>query len=135
MSSSSSDPEPTAPETVAPKLAGSLDRGASWPRSPSEGSWLLIVYLLDGRDVLRDIKLNLQVGRAGQMQSVNSVLVRSASMSEHLELLVVYATPEFFQVANQPGQPDSLRPRRESAIFIINEDTHMGDPASWTRRR
>ena len=89
------------------------------------GSWLLIVYLLDGRDMLNDIKLNLQVGRAGQMQSVNSVLVRSASLAEHVELLVVYATPEFFEVANRqarriPYDPDN------NAIFIINEDTHMG---------
>jgi cytochrome c-type biogenesis protein len=89
------------------------------------GSWLLIVYLLDGRDMLNDIKLNLQVGRAGQMQSVNSVLVRSASMSEHVELLVVYATPEFFEVANRQANRIPYDPENH-AIFIINEDTHMG---------
>lgn len=101
------------------------------------GSWLLIVYLLDGRNLLQDIKLDLQVGRAGQMQSVNSVLIRSASLSEHVELLVVFATPEFFEVANSqtrgiPYDPDT------DAIFIINEDTHMdtlpADPTAVTLR-
>jgi cytochrome c-type biogenesis protein len=101
------------------------------------GSWLLIVYLLDGRNVLQDIQLNLQVGRAGQMQSVNSVLVRSVSLSEHVELLAVYATPEFFEVANRQTKGIPYDPETE-AIFIINEDTHMGalaiDPTPVTLR-
>jgi cytochrome c-type biogenesis protein len=89
-------------------------------------SWLLAVYLLDGRNMLNGVKLDIQTGRASKMQTINAVLARSASLSPHVEMLTVYATAEFFSVANKQAKGIPFDPATEF-IFIINEDTHMDE--------
>jgi len=90
------------------------------------GSWLLIVYFLNGQGVLNEIKAGVQTGRAGQMQTVNSVLNRAASLGPHVEMLALYATPEFFALANRQARGITYDPAK-SLIFLINEDTHMDE--------
>jgi len=90
------------------------------------GSWLLVVYYLNGQGMLNEIKLGVQSDRAGQMQTVNGVLTRSASLSEHVELMAVYATAEFFQLANRQSRDIAYDPAN-STIFLINEDTHLDE--------
>lgn len=89
-------------------------------------SWLLAVYLLDGRGLLGAIRLDLQTGRASQMQTVQSALARSTSLSPHVEMLTIYATPEFFDIANRQAKGIPYDPAT-SFIFLVNEDTHMDE--------
>ncbi len=90
------------------------------------GSWLLIVYTLNGQGVLNQIKLGVQTGRAGQMQTVNAVLSRAGSLGMHVEALAVYATPEFFELANRQSRTIAYDPAT-AWIFIVNEDTHLDE--------
>jgi len=90
------------------------------------GSWLLIVYMLNGQGMLNEIKVNVQSGRAGQMQTVNSVLARPASLGPHVEMLAMYATTEFFQLANRQSKGITYDPTK-SLIFLFNENTHMDE--------
>ncbi len=90
------------------------------------GSWLLVVYMLNGQGMLNEIKVNVQSGRAGQMQTVNSVLARPASLGPHVEMLAMYATAEFFQLANRQSKGITYDPAK-SLIFLFNENTHMDE--------
>lgn len=90
------------------------------------GSWLLVVYLLNGQGMLNEIKVNVQSGRAGQMQTVNSVLARPASLGPHVDMLAMYATTEFFQLANRQAKGITYDPAK-SLIFLVNENTHMDE--------
>lgn len=87
-------------------------------------SWLLFVFLVDGINLLKAIKLKLQQASIVQMQSIAGVLRRSAELSEHVDLLAIYATPEFFATI-RPGERDIPFSPEGSLIFIINEDTHV----------
>ena len=80
------------------------------------GSWLFAVYFLDGRGILNDVKIDLQQGRAGGMQSVQSILARGAPLNH----------AEFFEVANRQAKGIPYDPARDH-IFLINEDTHMDE--------
>lgn len=88
-------------------------------------SWLLFVFLVDGVSLLKSAKLKLQQESVVRMQSVAGFLRRSAEVSEHVELLAIYATPEFF-AATKPGEEDLPFSPEDSLIFIVNEDTHVG---------
>jgi|GEM_PF-4984101 len=90
------------------------------------GSFLLAVYFINGGSILNSVKLGLQTERASQMQSLNEVLSRSASLSPHVELLAEYATPEFFELANRQSRGIPYDPQK-SFIFILNENTHMDE--------
>lgn len=90
------------------------------------GSWLLVVYLMNGQGVLNEVKLGVQSGRAGQMQTVNAVLSRAGSLGTHVEALAVYATSEFFELANRQFRDIAYDPAT-AWIFIVNEDTHMDE--------
>lgn len=87
-------------------------------------SWILVVFLLDGKSLLTRVKLRLQQGNTVQMQSVSGILRRSAALSEHVDLLAIYATPEFFASMRQGGKGVPFSPEN-SLLFIVNEDTHM----------
>lgn len=96
------------------------------------GSWLLAVYLLDGRGILDEVKIDLQQGRAGGMQSVQSILARGAPLSHHVDMLALYGTAEFFEVANRQARGISYDPTADH-IFLVNENTHMDElPLSAT---
>ncbi|MBI3661180.1 cytochrome c biogenesis protein CcdA [Candidatus Acetothermia bacterium] len=101
------------------------------------GSWLLFVFVLDGKSLLNEIKFQLQQARTVQMQSITGVLGRTASLSEHVDLTTVYATSEFFNVVRRGATNIPYSPEK-SLIFLINEDTHEGelsyDPTPVTLR-
>lgn len=100
-------------------------------------SWLLFVFMIDGANVLKSAKFKLQQESVVRMQSVSGFLRRSAELSEHVELLAIYATPEFFAATKQ-GENNLPFSLEDSLIFIINEDTHIGslsrDPTSAALR-
>lgn len=87
-------------------------------------SWLLFVFLVDGINLLKATKLKLQQASTVQMQSIAGVLRRSAELSQHVDLLAIYGTPEFFATV-RPGERDIPFSPERSLIFIINEDTHV----------
>lgn len=89
-------------------------------------SWLLVVFLVNGTSVLNAVRLKLQTAQTVQLQSVAGVLTRSASLSAHVDVAAVYATPEFFSVGRRSGRSIPYAPET-SLIFIINEDTHQDD--------
>lgn len=86
-------------------------------------SWLLVVFLLDGRGTLEALKLRLQSARTVQLQTVTGVLVRSASLSPHVDVTAVYATREFLDSVRQGGRALPYSPET-ATIFVVNEDTH-----------
>ncbi len=100
-------------------------------------SWLLFVFLLNGRGLLNEIRLKVQTARTRQLQSITGVLARSASLSEHVGVLAIYATPEFFRVVRRGAAEIPFSPE-QSLLFLINEDTHAGelryDPTPATLR-
>lgn len=87
-------------------------------------SWLLVVFLVDGINLLKGIKFKLQQASVVQMQSIAGILRRSAELSEHVDLLAIYATPEFLATIRS-GEHDIRFAPEGSLIFIINEDTHV----------
>lgn len=112
---------------LAAAAAGSLRRSWTWLfltilAVMLGSSWLLVVFLLDGRGTLEALKLKLQSAGTIQLQTVTGVLARSASLSPHVDVTAVYATTEFFDIV-QRGRALPYSPET-ATIFVINEDTH-----------
>lgn len=101
------------------------------------GSWLLVVYTLDGRGILNDVKFDLQQGRAGGIQSIQSILARGAPLNAHVDMMALYGTAEFFAMANRQARGIPYDPAVDH-IFLVNENTHMDelplDPTPITLR-
>ncbi len=87
-------------------------------------SWLLFIFVIDGKSLLNKVKFKLQQGGTLRFQAITSVLSRPASLSEHVDLLAIYATPEFFAAVGHRGRSIPYSPEK-SLLFIINEDTHI----------
>lgn len=116
---------------LAAAAGGSLHRSWTWLfvtilAVTLGSSWLLVVFLLDGRGTLEALKLRLQSARTVQLQTVVGVLARSASLSPHVDVTAVYATREFFDRVQQGGRALPYSPET-ATVFVINEDTHHVD--------
>lgn len=100
-------------------------------------SWILAVFLINGKRLLNEVKLKLQQASTVQVQTVTGVLRRSAALSEHIDVLAIYGTPEFFAALGPRGRDLAFSPER-SLVFILNEDTHVDalsrDPTPATLR-
>mgnify|MGYP002632038548 CR=1 FL=1 len=85
-------------------------------------AWLVFPYFIQGRDMLSGVGDNARMTKAGR---VSHYLTRTLVDHPDLELMVTFATDEFFQYVDQTSTIGSLRPDR-NFIFFVNESVHEG---------
>lgn len=85
-------------------------------------AWLVFPYFIQGRDMLSGVGDNARMTKAGR---VSQYLTRTLVDHPDLELMVTFATDEFFQYVDQTSTIGSLRPDR-NFIFFVNESVHEG---------
>ena len=85
-------------------------------------AWLVFPYFIQGRDMLSVVGDNARMTKAGR---VSHYLTRTLVDHPDLELMVTFATDEFFQYVDQTSTIGSLRPDR-NFIFFVNESVHEG---------
>lgn len=85
-------------------------------------AWLVFPYFIQGRDMLSGVGDNARMTKAGR---VSQYLTRTLVDHPDLELMVTFATDEFFQYVDQTSTIGNLRPDR-NFIFFVNESVHEG---------
>src|SRR5574341_24067 len=89
-------------------------------------AWLAFPYLLEGRGIMSGVGSRVQEGRRAKALSIGQFLTRVAPGPGEADVEVLYATPEYFQVADKARVVSTYRPDRYH-VFVINETTHVDD--------
>lgn len=85
-------------------------------------AWLVFPYLVQGRDLLRDVGTEARLSKGGR---VSQYLTRYLVDHVDLELTATFATDEFFQYVDRAAVVGRLRPDR-NFIFFVSENIHEG---------
>lgn len=85
-------------------------------------AWLVFPYFIQGKEMLSGVGDNARLSKAG---NVSQYLTRTLVDTDDLELMVTFATDEFFQYVDQASTIGDLRPDR-NFIFFVNESIHEG---------
>ncbi|MBI2986380.1 MAG: hypothetical protein HYY45_06400, partial [Deltaproteobacteria bacterium] len=89
-------------------------------------AWLAFPHLLEGRGIMSGVGSQVQEGRRAKALSIGQFLTRVAPGPGEADVEVLYATPEYFQVADKARVVATYRPDRYH-VFVINETTHVND--------
>lgn len=86
-------------------------------------SWLAFPYLIQGKQLLREVGDNSRVIKGG---SVSRYYTRQLLYHPELELSATFATPDFFQYVDNANIVGQLRPDKYF-IFFVAENIHSGE--------
>ncbi len=86
-------------------------------------SWLVFPYLVQGRQLLRNVGDNSRMIKAG---SVSRYLTRELIRNADLEITATLASNEYFQYVDRAAIVGNLRPDR-NVVFFVSETVHRGD--------
>lgn len=89
-------------------------------------AWLAFPYLMEGRGIMFGVGSEVQEGRRAKALSIGQFLTRVAPGPGEADVDVLYATPEYFEVADKARVVATYRPDRYH-VFVINETTHVND--------
>ena len=89
-------------------------------------AWLVFPYLVEGRGILSDVGASVQGERRANALNVAQFLTRYADGPGDADVEVLYATPKYFEVADNPRAVLDYRPDR-NFVFLVNESTHIED--------
>ncbi len=89
-------------------------------------AWLAFPYLMEGRGIMSGVGSQVQEGRRAKAFSIGQFLTRVAPGPGEADVDVLYATPEYFEVADKARVVATYRPDRYH-VFVINETTHVND--------
>lgn len=88
-------------------------------------AWLVLPYMVEGRGLLSNVGAKVQDQRRGQAASIGQFLTRVADSPRHVDVDVLYATPQYFEIADKAHSVREYRPDR-FLIFVVNETIHVG---------
>ncbi len=88
-------------------------------------AWLVLPYMVEGRGLLSNVGAKVQDQRRGQASSIGQFLTRVADGPRRADVDVLYATPQYFEIADKARSVREYRPDR-FLIFVVNETIHVG---------
>jgi cytochrome c biogenesis protein CcdA len=86
-------------------------------------SWLVFPYLVQGRQLLRNVGDDSRMIKAG---SVSRYLTRELIRTSDIEITATLASNEYFQYVDRAAIVGNLRPDR-NVVFFVSETVHRGD--------
>jgi cytochrome c biogenesis protein CcdA len=86
-------------------------------------TWLVFPYLLQGKQLLRDVGDNTRLVKAG---GVSRYLTRELVASRDIDITATYASDEYFQFVDRAAVIGNLRPDK-NLIFFVSETIHRGE--------